>query len=74
MKESIELAQLLVEWHENKINQLDLVIDKKDSNVVIGDMTIVAGTDLHRGLLIGFMLAREQVKDLPFSLSDKEEE
>lgn len=63
-----EFAQLVTEWHENKMSQLDLVIEKRDASIVIGDMTIEAGTELHRGIVMGFMLAKEQINELPFSL------
>jgi len=70
--ETLEFAQLVTEWHENKMSQLDLVIDKKDASIVIGDITIEAGTELHRGIIMGFMLAKEQVSELPFSLGKED--
>jgi hypothetical protein len=72
-KEMLAFAVSVIDWHKNKMSQFDLVINKKDASIVLGDVTLEAGTDLHRGVVIGFMLAKEQVKDLPFSLEEKEQ-
>lgn len=71
-EDMLEFVQLVMEWHQGKMDQLGLVIEKKDASIVIGDMTIEAGTELHRGIIMGFMLAKEQVSELPFSLSKKD--
>lgn len=66
--QTLELAQAIQEWHKNNVDQLELVNEKSDASIKLGDIEIEAGTDLHKGFQIGVMVALNQFKELPFSL------
>ena len=66
--QTLELAQAIQEWHKNNVDQLELVNEKANANIKLGDIEIEAGTDLHKGFQIGVMVALNQFKELPFSL------
>ena len=69
--QTLELAQAIQEWHKNKVDQLELVNEKADASIKLGDIEIEAGTDLHKGFKLGVFIALEQFKELPFSLEQK---
>lgn len=66
--QALEIAQAIQEWHKNNVDQLELVNEKADASIKLGDIEIEAGTDLHKGFQIGVMVALNQFKELPFSL------
>ena len=68
--ETLELAQLVEGWHKNATDQLELVIEKKDADMKLGDAKIKAGTDLHKGVRIGIGIALSMIKELPFTLKE----
>lgn len=72
--QTLELAQMIQTWHKNNVDQLELVNEKADASIKLGDIEIEAGTDLHKGFQIGVMVALNQFKELPFSLEQKGDE
>ncbi len=72
--QTLELAQAIQEWHKNKVDQLELVNEKGDASIKLGDIEIEAGTDLHKGFKLGVTIALDQFSTLPFSLERNESE
>lgn len=71
-EETLEVIEQLIEWHQGQVDQLQMVIDKSDACIKIDDMTIEAGTPLHRGIIIGVKIALMQLGKLPISLNEKD--
>lgn len=64
----------LQSWHGSKIAQLQQILDHKDSDIVIADTEIVAGSDVARGLRIGVMLAIDMLGKLPLVVERNSDE
>lgn len=71
-EETLEIIEKLLEWHQIQVDQLQMVIDKSDADIKIDDMTIEAGSPLHRGIIIGVKIALMQLGKLPISLNEKD--
>ncbi len=67
--ETYEMVKQLIAWHENKVESLKLVIEKKDADIVLGDQTIKAGTPVHLGITIGVTIALDSLGELPIKLN-----
>ena len=67
----LQLVEAIQEWHENKIEQLNLIGQHSDASIKIGEHEIESGTDLHKGFRLGISIALEQFKELPFKLEKK---
>lgn len=76
--EFIEFTNQLSNWHESRVQNLQLILDKPDANLKLGTTLIKAESDLAKGVRIGIRLALEQLGRLPFSVThcavDVEEE
>lgn len=71
-EDTVEIIEQLISWHANQVGQLQLIIDQSDADINIDDMTIEAGTPLHKGIVVGVRIALMQLGTLPISLSEKE--
>ncbi|WP_155404029.1 hypothetical protein [Citrobacter amalonaticus] len=61
-----DVLQVLMAWHEEKVEELNLVIKHKDTDLVISpEVTIKAGTKEHRGVRMGIILALSLLGKLP---------
>lgn len=69
--ETLEIIEHIIEWHGNQVGQLELIVEKSDADIKMEDMTIEAGTQLHRGIIIGVKIALMQLGELPFTLHEK---
>lgn len=70
-KETLDVIERVIEWHGAQVGQLKMIIEKNDADIKIDDMTIEAGTPLHRGIVIGVKIALMQIGELPFTLNKK---
>ena len=68
-KETYEIVNQLIEWHKGKVENLRLVIEKKDADIVLGEQTIKAGTPIHLGITIGVTIALDSFGELPIKLN-----
>ena len=66
---TLEFIQGLEAWHNSRITQLQLVIDNKDSDIVLGDVTIPHDSDSAKGIRTGLAIAVDILGELPFQLS-----
>ena len=62
----------LIAWHESRVRGLSLVLEHKDASIDLGENSIEAGTELHRGVRIGVQLALAYLGKLPvyFNVAD----
>ena len=72
----IEFVEAVQEWHENRVNQLKLIIDNTDADIRFANQEIEADSDLARGIRTGVKIALSQLGKLPFSTekTDPEDE
>jgi hypothetical protein len=70
--ELAEVLRKLIAWHESQVRGLSLVLEHKDASIDLGDHSIEAGTELHRGVRIGVQLALAYLGKLPvyFNVAD----
>ncbi len=73
-EEVIELVTLLQQWHENKTGQMRKIIEHKDADIHINDITIAADSEIAKGLRFGIGMSLELIGKLPFSVSLNEVE
>ncbi|OFC62653.1 hypothetical protein [Candidatus Erwinia dacicola] len=73
--EFAEFIQDLKSWHEQKVADLQLVLDKSDASISLGNglPDIEAGSDKAKGVRIGIILALSVLGELPFSF-DKDDD
>lgn len=61
-----DVLQALMAWHKEKVAELNLVIKEKDTDLVISsELTIKAGTEKHKGVRAGIILALSLLGKLP---------
>jgi|GEM_PF-2761276 len=66
--EMAEFIDQLQQWHHNKISQLQSILLYSDKNILLGDATIPADTEMAKGIRIGVGIALGLLSKLPFSL------
>jgi hypothetical protein len=71
-QEVIDFVQLLQHWHEKQIEQLETIISHEDADLVLGEKTIPAGSELAKGIRIGVNISLNMIGKLPFSLKKNE--
>lgn len=65
-QKQFELLEGLVRWHQSKVEGLNLVLDKTDADISMGNgLLIKAGTETHKGVRIGIILALSLLGKLP---------
>jgi hypothetical protein len=71
-----ELIQALISWHEKKVADLQLVLDKRDADIVLGNgiADIPAGSETAKGVRIGIILALSLLGELPFSSDEGDDD
>lgn len=69
-KEAYEIVNQLIAWHENKVAELQLILDEEDSTVKIGEHEIKPGTELHTGVQIGVKIALHTIGNLPIKITE----
>ena len=69
-----EVIQQLFEWHEGQVNQLNLIVEKSDADLMLGDTKIESGTELHKGIVFGVQIALEQLGKLPLTINNNSEQ
>ena len=67
-EETLEIIEQLIEWHQGQVDQLQLIIDKDDATIKIGEIEVEPGTPIHKGIIIGVKIALMQLGKLPISL------
>lgn len=67
-----EIIQQLLEWHKGQVAQLNLIVEKNDTDFMLGDTKIEAGTELHKGIVFGVQIALEQLGELPLTIHNQE--
>ncbi|HCG2926647.1 TPA: hypothetical protein ACNFPO_004443 [Citrobacter freundii] len=67
-----ELAQALFDWHEGQIQNLNMILEHKDADLNFGDVEIKAGTDKHKGVQVGIILALHYLGKLPIEQTEDE--
>tara|TARA_R110002072_G_scaffold169949_3_gene323490 strand:+ start:4537 stop:4764 length:228 start_codon:yes stop_codon:yes gene_type:complete len=68
-----EVIQQLFEWHKGKVTQLNLIVEKNDADIMLGDIRIENGTELHKGIVFGVKIALEQLGELPLTINNNSE-
>tara|TARA_R110000782_G_scaffold19035_4_gene51723 strand:+ start:1614 stop:1841 length:228 start_codon:yes stop_codon:yes gene_type:complete len=69
-----EIIQQLFEWHKGQVAQLNLIVEKSDASLMLGDIKIEAGTELHKGIVFGVQIALEQLGELPLTINNNSEQ
>ena len=64
-EEIIEFVEQLQSWHEHQIKQLKLVVSQGDCQLVIGEKTILAGSELAKGIKIVVNISLGLFGELP---------
>lgn len=74
--EFAEFIQDLTSWHEQKVADLQLVLDKSDASISLGNglPDIEAGSDKAKGVHIGIILALSVLGKLPFSFDEDDDD
>lgn len=74
--EFAEFIQDLTSWHEQKVADLQLVLDKTDASISLGNglPDIEAGSDKAKGVRIGIILALSVLGKLPFSFDEDDDD
>lgn len=74
--EFAEFIQDLTSWHEQKIADLRLVLDKPDASITPGNgiPDIQAGSEKAKGVRIGIILALSVLGKLPFSFDEVDDD
>lgn len=74
--EFAEFIQDLTSWHEQKVADLQLVLDKSDASISLGNglPDIEAGSDKAKGVRIGIILALSVLGELPFSFDEDDDD
>lgn len=72
--QTYEILQQLIEWHKNRVDGLNLVLEKKDADIQLGDQTIKAGSAVHKGVVIGVTVALDSLGELPISFGGDEDD
>lgn len=63
-----DVLSALIAWHEEKVDELQLIVKHKDCDLVISpEMTIKAGTTEHKGVGMGVVLALALLGKLPLT-------
>ncbi|MGQ3662049.1 hypothetical protein [Citrobacter braakii] len=61
-----ELLQVIREWHQKQVANLNLVTEHKDADLDFGNgLVIKAGTDKAKGFRVGVMIALHYLGTLP---------
>lgn len=74
--EFAEFIQDLTSWHEQNVADLQLILDKPDASITLGNglPDIEAGSDKAKGVRIGIILALSMLGTLPFSFDEDEDD
>ena len=70
----VEMILKLKDRHESLQGKLDTILKHQDASIDIGDTTIEAGTDKHKGFIAGIILAKGWVGDFPIEITQKPED
>ncbi|ELC5001906.1 hypothetical protein RJK40_001363 [Salmonella enterica] len=63
-----DVLQALTVWHEERVSELQLIVKRKDCDLVISpELTIKAGTKEHKGVRMGVILALSLLGKLPLT-------
>lgn len=67
--ELMEIIQQLAEWHKNRVEAVRLIIDTRDADIELRELSLViaADSDKAKWLRIGAMLALNQFEKFPVS-------
>lgn len=68
-----ELLQALYDWRESKVNNLKIILEHKDADINFGDFEIKAGSDKHKGVQVGIILALHFLGKLPIEKTEGED-
>ena len=76
IKERAAFVQGLTAWHKQKVASLQLVIDKRDASISLGNgiPDIEAGSEKAKGVRIGIILALSLLGKLPFSVDEDDDD
>lgn len=71
-----EFIQDLTSWHEQNVADLQLILDKPDASITLGNglPDIEAGSDKAKGVRIGIILALSMLGTLPFSFDEDDDD
>jgi hypothetical protein len=69
-----EFLQKLLDWHGERVESLQLILDHKDARLKIGDKEIEPDSDIAKGIRFGVGIALDTLGKLPFSVDEVEEE
>lgn len=67
-----EIAEGLIQWHQNKLSNIDTVLDApKDTEIRLGsgDEPMILVGERAKGFRIGLMIAREWFEKFPLSIT-----
>nr|WP_241391897.1 hypothetical protein [Serratia proteamaculans]ULG16003.1 hypothetical protein 591p_00152 [Serratia proteamaculans] len=72
--EFAEFVQDLVAWHEQQVDNLQLVLAHPEADINLGpdSLSIEAGSDKAKGVHVGIILALHYLGKLPFSFTENE--
>jgi len=75
-KEHAAFVQSLTAWHKKAVADLQLVIDKRDASICLGNgiPDIEAGSEKAKGVRIGIILALSLLGKLPFSANEDDDD
>ncbi|MCP1290713.1 hypothetical protein NK214_10985 [Chromobacterium sp. S0633] len=65
----IEFTNQLRDWHESRVQNLQLIVENPTADLMLGTSEIKADSDLAKGIRIGIQLALAQLGKLPFSVT-----
>lgn len=65
----IEFTNQLRDWHESRVQNLLLIVEKPTADLMLGTSEIKADSELAKGIRIGIQLALAQLGKLPFSVT-----
>jgi hypothetical protein len=66
------ILQMLMDWHEKKRSELQLIVTENKADLVFGDKKIPASSDMARGIRLGVGIALESLGKLPITLTKTE--
>lgn len=68
--------QDLTSWHEQKVADLQLVLDNPDASITLGNgiPDIEAGSEKAKGVRIGIIVALSLLGTLPFSADEDDDD
>lgn len=68
----LEFVQLIQEWHENRVEQLNLVANNESADINFNGSVIEADSPLAKGIRAGIQIALFQLGKLPFSVTEND--